>query len=234
MRRPTAALLVVGLATVAGAGSATVFAKDGPAPEQPPAVTAAPMTERSPLDKKKDEIRARLDGTAWTIELRPMEETGKLQSDTLSFTTRSVTSTRLSKAGYGGSNYSLNIADDGSASWETMQTGEGKGNAFWKGELSEERVRGVLSEQGADGKAQNFTFNGTQTSGPKPAAAAAVPEESAPSPTEPAPEASAAPAPSAPEPVVSQPAAPEPSQPAAAAQPAPKAEKPAKKKGLFW
>lgn len=234
MNRSTAALLVVGLAAGAGIGIVPVFAKDDPASVPSSAVTPPPMTERSPVEKKRDEIRARLDGTEWTIELRPMEEgAGKPQSDTLTFTTRSVTSARLTKAGYGGSNYSLNLGEDGAASWETMQTAEGKGSAFWKGELSEERVRGVLSEQSADGKAQNFTFNGTQTSGPKPAASAAAPEEAAPS-TETAPEASAAPAPSAPEPVVSQPAAPEPAQPAASAPPAPKTEKPAKKKGLFW
>jgi hypothetical protein len=118
---------------------------------------------QSTIDTLRDEIRARLDGTSWTLVLKPMEEGQKTQKDTLTFQGREVTSQRLTKAGYNSSNYSVNIGGDGVAVWETMQTKEGEGVAFWRGELQGETMQGVLSQQPTEGPVQAFSFTATQT-----------------------------------------------------------------------
>ena len=106
-------------------------------------------------------MRAKLNGTTWALELRPLEGGGKPVKDTLTFTTTQVTSERLGKAGFASSNYSVNVKDDLSVSWETMQAKEGE-HAFWRGEIEGELMRGVLSQQPTQGPAANFSFAAKQ------------------------------------------------------------------------
>lgn len=74
-----------------------------------------------------------------TVKPATEKRTAVIETDTLAFTDRTVLSKNLSSQGYskGGSNYSLSVADDGSAAvWETMQMQENEKNiAFLRGEL---------------------------------------------------------------------------------------------------
>ena len=123
----------------------------------------APTEEKSETEKAREQARAKLEGTAWHLELKPLGGAGKGQKDTLTFKGRQVTSERLTKAGYGSSNYSLTVGDDLSVVWETMQTKEGAGPAFWRGELAGDLMRGTLSQQTLDGPATDFSFSGALT-----------------------------------------------------------------------
>ena len=232
---------IVSACVLMGTGTVRAAQDQAVPPAAAPAVVERPAPRaQTPAEKLREEIRSRLDGTTWSLELRPLEGPGKTKPDTVSFTGRTVTSQRLEKLGYGTSNYSLNVKEDRTATWETMQTKTGEGVAFWRGELEGETMRGVLSQQPAKGPAENYSFVGKQTGGPKPAEAKAP--EAAP---EAAPAAPATPQPVAPpanpaaggEAAVSAPVA-APAQvavpqPAPASAPAPEAPK-KKKKGWPW
>ena len=210
------AMSVAGVVLAAEAPSADVKGA-AEQPSAPPAVQAAPApaVAKSPEERLRDEMRTRLNGTAWSLDLRPMggESGEKPQKDSMTFDERQVTSERLGKAGYGSSNYSLNITDEQKVIWETMQSKEGEGLVFWRGELRGEGMRGVLSEQPTGGTPKNFSFIATQTGGPK----AELPVEMMPS--------------APPQVAPAQP--PAVSEPPASPPPAPKTEKKKKHRGIL-
>ena len=240
-------MAVSGLLVVAG-GAVRAETEQKAAPAAPSAVERPAPRPLNEMEKLRETLRAKLDGTEWALELRPMEGTGKNKPDKVSFTGRTVTSERLAKLGYPASNYSLNVKEDRTATWETMQTKMGEGVAFWRGELEGETMRGVLSQQPANKPAENYSFVGKQSGGPTPkpeestpatVAPAAAPQPEAPA-VEPAttpvpqPEPSASPAPA---PSVSAPAparVPVAAQPPPAPAPVPAPEAPKKKKGWLW
>jgi hypothetical protein len=97
----------------------------------------------------------------WTIYLIP---TGAkpakmaIKKDILTFTDVSVTSQYLSQKDFGTSNYALSANDDGMGVWETMQRNNKGDIAFWKGEVRDTAMRGVLGLQPKRGRMQEFTF----------------------------------------------------------------------------
>ena len=144
------------------------------APERPsivePVMTSPATTPESPAAKPKapeEAVRAQLDGTRWMLELTPLSgaEKVKAQKDTVTFDAKQVSSERLSKTGYPPSNYTLTIGDDGVPVWETMQTKEGEGVAFWRGEFHGTTMRGVLSKHPVKGVAEDFSFTGQEVGG---------------------------------------------------------------------
>ena len=66
----------------------------------------------------------------------------------------------MEKSGYPASNYSLTLGGDGRAVWETMQTKEGEGVAFWRGEVEGATMRGVLSKHPTEGPAEDYSVSG--------------------------------------------------------------------------
>lgn len=162
-----------------------------PAPQAPAAQPAAAAKSINP----EEQLRAQLDGTQWAIQLTPTSgsKEAKPKEDSVSFTAKQVTSDFLSKAGYPSSNYSLSIGDDGRGVWETMQTKEGEGVAFWRGELEGTRMFGVLSKHPLEGDPEDYSFSGQLTTEkaiaiPAPAKPAAVQAQpAAPSPATAAP-----------------------------------------------
>ena len=164
--------LIIGVLCV-GVGAAMAEVPAAPAKTKPEATQPPQASQPSEKEKLRQETRAKLKGTTWNLELKPLGGTGKSQKDTLTFTEREVTSTHLTKAGYGTSNYSVNVGDDLSVVWETMQTKEGEGPAFWRGELLPGDVmRGVLNQQHTDGQSTDFSFSGAQTGKAEPPAQA--------------------------------------------------------------
>ena len=136
------------------------------APTRPAAAAPVPAAAPAVKPSPEKEVQAQLDGTKWTLELIPLSgDKTKTQKDALTFSGRQVTSEQLSKAGYGTTNYSVTIGGDGVAVWETMQTKEGEGLAFWRGELHGANMDGALSKQPVKGAPQDFAFSATEASG---------------------------------------------------------------------
>lgn len=128
-----------------------------------PTAPSAPATAPSP----EEAVRAVLDGTRWTIELSPLGggEKAKPRKDTVTFGASTTASEWLSTQGYPRSNYTVTIGDDGVVVWETMQTHEGEGVAFWRGEVHGATMRGVLSRHPVEGTPQDFSWSGREADG---------------------------------------------------------------------
>ena len=201
-------VLGAGFGCLVAVSASAEQASDAVAPPESAPAAAAPVAQTPTTaqaaderlrDQKQQAVRATLNATIWELVLTP-DGGGKKESDTLTFTDRTVTSKRLSKEGYGGSNYSVRL-DGEMEVWETMQTKQG-GMAFWRGDLYGDKMGGALSQQPKEGEPVNFSFSATKVkleAPPAPAAPAAPPAQPAPSAS--APEAAAAPAASdAPEP----------------------------------
>lgn len=139
-----------------------------PAGAAPPATAGKePLPAAGNLESAEDQLlkqwRAKLEGTSWTLELRPLSGGGDAtQHDTVMFQGGQVRSKVLSEAGYPSSNYTLTVQDADTATWETMQTKEGEGVVFWRGEMHGETLRGVLSKQPSEGKSLDYSFTGTR------------------------------------------------------------------------
>jgi len=148
-----------------------------------PAAQPAPEAPKTPEDK----LRAQLESTKWSVQLTPSgSPEAKPKKDLISFTKRQVASDFMGTAGYPASNYSLSIGDDGRGVWETMQTKEGEGVAFWRGEFDGTTMRGVLSKHPIEGAVEDYAFAGQIDSGQPitiPDRAAAPAPVAAPKPT---------------------------------------------------
>ena len=182
--------MVWGWAAVLGAVlcGAPAWAEGDPAkapPDaEPPAAAAAPAPSQTADPQKETDAAAQLNGTAWEIQLVPMpgEPSKRPLKDVLKFQGGTVTAERLASDGHPASNYTLTVGDDGIPVWETMQTVEGKGVVFWRGEVYGDRMSGILSKHPLEGAAQDFSFSGRSMSAadqppPAPAQVDAAPAQ---------------------------------------------------------
>ena len=183
-------------------GTGQVAAEDPVAPPAPAAPAApespaptAPSEERVRQEKLRQELRAKLEGTSWVLQLNTGEAGAVPLQDTLTFKSGQVTSERLAKLGYGSSNCSLSFEGDAGI-WETMQRKEGTGVVFWRGELRDGSMQGMISEQPVNGAAKEYSFTGAKAE----VAASQPPEAVAPAPELPAQSAAVAPAQAPPQP----------------------------------
>ncbi|MBU1061604.1 MAG: hypothetical protein KJ957_01590 [Candidatus Omnitrophica bacterium] len=116
-----------------------------------------PRTEQEMIS----EAKAGLNNTVWQIELKEMsDKTDKKESDTLRFENNKIISEKLSSEGFPSSGYTVRLKgkDKEIVVWETMQTSEEKGIAFWRGQISSENMRGVLSWHVDEKKKKDYTF----------------------------------------------------------------------------
>ena len=164
-------------------GAVPVFSADAKTAGVAAAPQAGPVAEpaAAKLLSPEDQIRAQLDGTEWTVQLNPSAGVKGVatQKDTITFTKKQVNSSFMEKAGYPASNYSLTMGGDGRAVWETMQTKEGEGVAFWRGEIDGSTMRGVLSKHPTEGASEDYSLSGQVVGAKKIVIPGAV--ESAPS-----------------------------------------------------
>lgn len=115
------------------------------------------------IAKISDEAQKTLNGFEWTLEVVPSgvkKEDRKSIADTVVFKEGKMSSEGLSKKGYGTSNYTLTVGDDGIPVFETMQKDTSEGVAFWRGELVDGKIRGVISVQAPKSPATSFAFHG--------------------------------------------------------------------------
>ncbi len=136
---------------------------------------AAEKKKAEPKPLTADEMRALkkkakndLNGTVWEVKLKEMAGTaGKertIEDDKIYFEDMKVRSGKLTKEGFSGTNYSIRIKGKkhNIIIWETMQTSEDNGVAFWRGETDigkeGDNMRGVLSWHITDEKKKDYTF----------------------------------------------------------------------------
>jgi hypothetical protein len=109
---------------------------------------------------KKEE----LDNTEWNIIVTPVSKKGQYQSDVISFKNGKFTSKNLLNEGFGPTGFTLRIEEDGSTDdaivviWETMQMDKEGNYVFWRGDIRNGVMRGILSKQNDKGRISDFLF----------------------------------------------------------------------------
>ena len=134
---------------------------------------AASVVDREKAMREAKAAEA-LSNTVWSAEFSPLsgEKPKKPVKDTLTFQGSKVSSESLSRDGYTPTNYTVTVPDESTVIWETMQTKEGGGVVFWRGERQQDSMRGILSKHPEKGAAVDYSFS-ANLMGEKPAAAAA-------------------------------------------------------------
>jgi len=108
----------------------------------------------------RNKMRARLDNTSWNADIFPIAGGGKVQKDSLIFSDNKFHAEQFIMKGFGVTNYTLTIKDDGMIIWETMQSADDGKVIFWRGEINQDmtEMRGVLSKQNSLEESEEFTF----------------------------------------------------------------------------
>jgi hypothetical protein len=109
---------------------------------------AAALKAPDPLDQLKF--------SEWQIQLNPVSGTGE-SADVLTFEENKFFSAKMNSRGLPYSNYSVSISEDGTITWETIQS-DASGSASWRGELRDGKMTGMLSLQEAGKDPQAFSF----------------------------------------------------------------------------
>ena len=133
-------------------------AEDTAAPTEAPAI---PESAQAPASAKpRVQVNALLNGTRWTIQLRPMfaPPSSAVLHDTLIFQEGNVTSERLAARGFLPSAFTLTIGENHAPEWEAMQRSAQDGIAYWRGELREDVIQGIIDIYPLNGETQNYTF----------------------------------------------------------------------------
>lgn len=145
----------------------------------PVSAYAAKKPTPEELERMEKEAQAvkELGGTSWSITLAPLsgEKSKKPMTDTLTFDGTKLTSQSMAKEGYGPANCTITVPDGTTVVWETMQSKEGSGVVFWRGERRGGNLSGILSKQLASGNNADFSFSGSIIGPPAAAPAEAVP-----------------------------------------------------------
>lgn len=132
------------------------------------AFTASAMAQeagRSAEETAKiaSEAQAALNGFTWNLDVTSTagkKEDRKTTQDTVIFKDGKLNSSGLGEKGFGTSNYTLTVGDDGVPVFETMQRNDKESTVFWRGEVVEGKIRGVISVQEKDKPAVAFGFRG--------------------------------------------------------------------------
>ncbi len=115
------------------------------------------------IAKITEEAQKTLNGFTWNLEVTSTagkKEDRKTTQDTVIFKDNKLNSSGLGEKGFGTSNYTLTVGDDMVPVFETMQRNDAEDTVFWRGELVEGKIRGVISVQEKDKPAVAFGFRG--------------------------------------------------------------------------
>lgn len=123
---------------------------------------------RAALRKKVLEKKEELNGTSWAVEIKSQTGRGDFMgSDTLTFQNEKFRSATGEKNGFGATNYTLTVQEEGPTIWETMQTGKKGEIAFWRGEWKDDVMTGVISRQLEKGNEEYYFSSSSMKSIPK-------------------------------------------------------------------
>ncbi len=149
--------------------------------------TAAVVAADKDVDEQKKLLEAakiELNNMEWNIKLSPIGETNAqgYEEDTLLFIDSKFSSEKLESEKFPVSNYTVSLKGEDVIIWETMQTSEDAGVAFWRGELENDVMRGVLSVHPAEKTYMDFSFYSIQRKelAAKPPRAEEIKKESTP------------------------------------------------------
>ena len=112
------------------------------------------------IERAKELAKKQLDNTRWEITVRPTTgaKEGYPKNDMLVFEDGKFKSEDFESKGYSPTNYYLRIQHNGIATWETMQSEEGKGVIFWRGDRRGRLMSGVISVKSEDGRTEGYSF----------------------------------------------------------------------------
>jgi hypothetical protein len=134
------------------------------------------------MAKRIEAAEKELNNTKWQVTFNQITQTEKKDSftDTISFKDGKVEVAGLASQGFSASGFTISVKRQNTIVWETMQTGEKKGLAFWKGEVENDKMHGVLSRHIDEKTIKDYTFYSTgkemiQEAVSAPAAPAAAP-----------------------------------------------------------
>lgn len=116
--------------------------------------------------KLLSKAKERLESTIWEIDVTPMwgkKADRKSTRDKLTLVGGTLHSEAMKKDGYEDSNFTLMIGDDRAAVFETMQRNDKEAMVFWRVELTETDIRGVMSVQKPEEQPLSYSFRGAQT-----------------------------------------------------------------------
>lgn len=147
-------IIISAFALTLAASAAYAEKNEAPAPA---ALSAAQTEKIAEMRKLIAEKKQELNGSEWLVDVSTNEK--KLGQDTLTFQNNQITCKTLSDKGYPATNYTVSLPEGSEfATWETMQTSSSGAVMFMRGEWKEGLMRGVMSEQMAEGKNQDFNF----------------------------------------------------------------------------
>jgi hypothetical protein len=140
-------------------------AVEAPAKAEPAVAAPTPAPQPSgPAIEKQRALRAKkrteVNNNQWEIDMMALDGKGAKQKDFLIFKDNKFSSENFAKSGFGPSNYTLSIQDDGSVVVETMQSAEKEGILFWRVELDAQLIvcKGILSRQLGENKTEDYSF----------------------------------------------------------------------------
>ena len=122
--------------------------------------------EKTKLDMEREnrlkEAAKELENTLWQVNLKQITQSEKKEAftDEIRFKAGMVEIKSLASQGFSPTSYSITVKGEtyNIVVWETMQTSEKKGLAFWKGEIEEGKMRGVLSRHLDEKTVKDYSF----------------------------------------------------------------------------
>jgi hypothetical protein len=115
------------------------------------------------MAKRIEAAGKELNNTKWQVTFNQITQAEKKDSftDTISFKDGKVEVAGLASQGFSASGFTISVKRQNTIVWETMQTGEKKGLAFWKGEIENDKMHGVLSRHIDEKTVKDYTFYST-------------------------------------------------------------------------
>lgn len=134
--------------------------------EVKPQVDQAALAEARKKRQEETKLaKEKLGRQEWKIYLTSLADRKAMGSDTLVFSEGKITAKELASKGYQPSSCTITTQEDGVIIWETMQVSENGDRVFWRGELNNNLMQGIISMQPKEGKNQDISFS---TVAPKP------------------------------------------------------------------
>ncbi|MCM8781025.1 MAG: hypothetical protein NC908_03790 [Candidatus Omnitrophica bacterium] len=142
-------------------------------PAKPKTETQLPAEATSKIDKdqqarleaqrvKVNKKRNELNNTEWQIEIYSLANKEKLKATNpvIVFKDNRVACLGIDGMEFPATNYTLTVQDDGIVVWETMQTSERSGVAFWRGEITPDMqsMQGSLSHHIDEENLRDYAF----------------------------------------------------------------------------
>ena len=109
-----------------------------------------------------DEKKAELNNTTWTVGVKPMGTKGVAETDVITLSDGTFSSRNMANAGYAPTAFTMRVKPDETAMCETMQRNDAGEVCFWRIDIKDNEVRGVMTKIGTDGRSTDFSVSNKQ------------------------------------------------------------------------